>query len=231
MKKLLPFFLLIFAAISARAQTTITLGTGTSSASTNALFSTSTTGNKYARTIAIYSAAEITAAGGLPGLITKLAWYKDGTGEYTASDISLDIYLKHVSYTVHPTNPVTWATDVVGATQVFSSTTAGIPTGTGYKDYVFTTPFLWDGTSNLAVFVDFYRPGTPTGSINWQYTTVTSGMTATQVNSVAIPTVRHATNRPNMQLTFAPATPTDVGIIAVTAPASSCGLTNQESVT
>ncbi|HSI89701.1 MAG TPA: T9SS type A sorting domain-containing protein [Adhaeribacter sp.] len=223
MKTILTYCTLLFllaGSLRVQGQTTITLGTGTSAANANALFSTSTTSNKYARTIAIYSAAEIIAAGGLPGLITKLAWYKDGTGEYTTADINLDIYLKHVSYTIHPTDPVTWATDVVGATQVYSSTTTSFPTGTGYKDFVFTTPFSWDGVSNLAVFVDFYRNSAPTASITWQYTTLIDGNTATQVGSSPLPTVRHSDRRPNMQLTFAPSAPTDAAMVGVTAPTS-----------
>ncbi|KAA9333617.1 T9SS type A sorting domain-containing protein [Adhaeribacter soli] len=230
-KSLLLTVLFLFAGMSVWAQSTITLGTGTSAASTNALFSTSTTSNKYSRTIAIYTAAEIAAAGGLPGLITKLAWNKSGTGEYTASDIQLAIYMKHVTYAIHPVDPVDWATEATGTTQVYNSSTTSFPTGTGWKDFIFTTPFLWNGTDNLEVFVDFYRPGTPTGSINWGYTAVTKGGTATQVNSNPIPTVRLATNRPNMQLTFAPTAANDAGIIAITAPVSACGLSNQESVT
>ena len=80
MQKLLPSFvsrtflslsLLALATGFAEAQTpvTVTIGTGTSAGSTNVLLSTSTTTNKYARTVSIYSAAELQAAGARAGSI------------------------------------------------------------------------------------------------------------------------------------------------------------------
>jgi hypothetical protein len=187
----------------AQAQTTpltVTIGTGTSAAATNALLSTSNTTNKYARTVSIFSAAELTAAGAAAGNIVSIAWFKSGTGELTTADSQLSVYLKSVPTTLLATNPVTWATEVVGATQVYTNAALALPTGTGYKTFTLTTPFAWDGTSNVEVLVDWYRNSTPTADITWQYTGVgTTGSHATQVNSAAIPTVRFASNRPNTQ--------------------------------
>ena len=179
---------------------TVTIGTGTSAASTNALLSTSTTTNKYARTVSIFSAAELTAAGAVAGSIVSIAWFKGGTGELTTPDSQLGIYMKSTAATLLAVNPVDWATEVVGATQVYNNTTLTMPTGTGYKTFTLTTPFAWNGTSNVEVLVDWFRNGTPTADMTWQYTAVgTTGIHATQVNSVAIPTIRFAANRPNTQ--------------------------------
>ena len=194
----------------AQAPTTVTIGTGTSAASTNVLLSTSTTSNKYARTASIYSAAELQAAGARAGSIIRLSWFKGGTGEYTSNDAELRIYLKATTATALSANPVVWATEVAGASQVYSNTTLSLPTGLGWKDFVFSTPFPWNGTDNVEVLVDWFRNGTPSGDITWQYTAVsaTGGAHATQVGSSLLPTVRWAANRPNVQFQFAPVSST-----------------------
>ena len=199
----LSLLLAIGTVYQAQAQTqplTVTIGTGTSLASTNALLSTSTTTNKYARTVSIFSAAELTAAGAVAGNIVSIAWFKGGTGEFTTADSQLSVYMKSTPATLLATNPVTWVTEVVGATPVYTNSALAMPTGTGYKTFTLTTPFAWDGTSNVEVLVDWFRNSAPTADISWQYTSVgTTGGHATQVNSSAIPTVRFASNRPNTQ--------------------------------
>jgi hypothetical protein len=206
----LSLLLALGLASRAHAQTqplTVTIGTGTTATATNALLSTSTTSNKYARTVSIFSAAELTAAGAQAGNIVSIAWYKGGTGELTSTDSQLSVYMKSTSATLLATNPVTWATEVVGATQVYNNAALALPTGTGYKTFALTTPFAWDGTSNVEVLVDWFRNSTPTADISWQYTGVgTTGIHATQVNSVAIPTIRFAGNRPNTQFVINRAT-------------------------
>jgi|GEM_PF-1400409 len=192
--------LLSWASAQAQAPIVATVGTGTASASTNALLSTSTTINKYARTISIYSAAELTAAGAQPGTIVSIAWYKDGTGEYPTADAQLSVYLKSTATSTLAVNPVDWATEVVGATPVYTNTALALPTGTGFKTFVLATPFVWNGADNVEVLVDWFRNSTPTADIRWQYTAVgTTGIHATQVNSMPLPTARFASNRPNVQ--------------------------------
>ncbi|MBJ6109129.1 T9SS type A sorting domain-containing protein [Hymenobacter sp. BT523] len=195
--------LLLILGRAAQAQTpvTVTIGAGTSASATNVLLSTSTTTNKYARTISIFSAAELTAAGAVPGNIVSIAWFKGGTGELTSADSQLSVYMKSTSATNLGGDPVTWATEVATATPVYTNLTLSMPTGTGFKTFALSTPFAWNGTSNVEVLVDWFRNGTPTADISWQYTAVTaaSGVHATQVNSVVIPTVRYAANRPNTQ--------------------------------
>jgi hypothetical protein len=197
--------LAVAALVAAQAQTVVTIGTGTGAASTNALLSTSTTGNRFARTVSIYSAAELTAAGALPGNIVSIAWFKGGSGEYPTPTSQLSVYMKATTASVLSANPVVWDTEVVGATQVYSNQTLALPTGTGFKTFTLGTPFGWNGTSNVEVLVDWERAVAPTADITWQYTPVgTTGIHATQVNSVVIPTVRWAANRPNVQFGITP---------------------------
>jgi|GEM_PF-838769 len=212
------FLALLLLPVMTQAQNIVTVGTQTGAAAANALLSTSTTGNKYSKTISIYTAASLIAAGAAPGNILKLAWSKQGTGEYTTADLVVDVYMKHVTNSTWPSGGVTWATEVTGATQVYSSTTWSFPTGTGWVEIPLTTPFAWNGTDNIAVFVDFYRPGTPTADITWAYETNTA-TNATQVGSSAVSNLGILNaNRPLIRMEFASTIPDDAGVASIPLP-------------
>lgn len=206
MRKALLLFLAGFLAFNSQmiAQVTISLGTSTGAASTNVLLSTSTTINRYSRTMSLYTAQEITAAGGMAGVINSLAWSKSGTGEYTFNDAQIRVLLKHTTNNVWPTSPVpAWNTEIIGATQVFASTAYSIPTGTGWKQVPFTTLFQWNGTSNIVIFVEWYRPSTPTADITWGRST-DANTNATRVGSTSLDALVMLVNanRPLVQLTI-----------------------------
>jgi sorbitol-specific phosphotransferase system component IIA len=205
MKTKCKIFLVIFGfSLSALSQVTISLGVYTGASSTNSLLATSTTVNRYSRTMSIYTVAEINLAGGIPGTITSLAWEKYGIGEYLFDDAYIKIYLKHATNDVWSTSPVpVWDTEIVGATEVFTSNTFSIPAGTGWKTMPFTTPFVWNGTSNIVVMVEWYRPSTPTADINWGRSTDAS-TNATRVGSTSLAALVMIvnSNRPLLQLTF-----------------------------
>lgn len=206
MRKSLHLFLAGFLAFNFQmiAQVTVSLGTLTGSSSTNALLSTSTTINRYSRTMSLYTAQEIATAGGMAGVISKLAWSKAGTGEYTFNDAYIKVLMKHTTNSVWPTSPVPdWNTEIAGATQVFTSSTYSIPTGTGWKEVPFTTPFQWNGTSNIIIFVEWYRPSTPTADITWGRST-DAGTNAARVGSTSLDALVMLinSNRPLVQLTI-----------------------------
>lgn len=206
MKRTLCLFLAGFLALSfqSSAQVTVSLGTFAGNSSTNALLSTSTTVNRYSRTMSLYTAQEIIAAGGMAGTINSLAWSKAGTGEYTFNNAQIKVLIKHSTNTVWPTSPVPdWNTEIVGATQVFNSTTYSIPTGTGWKQLPFTTPFEWNGTSNIVIMVEWYRPSTPTADITWGRSN-NANTNATRVGSTSLDALVMLVNanRPLVQLTI-----------------------------
>ncbi|MES2747157.1 MAG: T9SS type A sorting domain-containing protein [Bacteroidota bacterium] len=208
MRKIVLLFLAGFLAFNFQmvAQVTVSLGTSTGAGSTNVLLSTSTTNNRYSRTMSLYTAQEITAAGGMAGAISKLAWSKSGTGEYTFNNAYIKILLKHTTNSVWPTSPVpVWSTEITGATEVFTSSTYSIPTGTGWKDVPFTTPFQWNGTSNIIIFVEWNRPSTPTGDIAWGRST-NATTNASRVGSTSLDALVMLINgnRPLVQLTITP---------------------------
>ncbi|MES2689782.1 MAG: hypothetical protein V4658_05225, partial [Bacteroidota bacterium] len=202
----------------------VTLGIQTGDASTNVLLATSTTAAaNYSRSAAIYTAAEIIAAGGHAGYINKLWWNKSatGTGEYTTANATLKVYFKHVTQSSHGATSITWATDTVGSVPVFSSTTYSIPTGTGWKQLTLTKPFIWNGTDNIEVFVDWYRASAPTAAINWARSTGTN-MNAATTSAAATPgapaTLARNNNRPLLQLEIIDSNATDISLLRIETP-------------
>lgn len=183
-------------------QITVTLGTYSGAASTNALLSTSTTTNRYSRTISLYTAEEIINGGGTAGDITSLAWDKYGSGEYTFGDAYIRICMKHVNNSVWLFVP-DWNDEVANATEVFTSSTFSIPTGTGWKEVPFNLPFTWNGTDNIAIFVEWYRPSTLSSDMSWGYATTTNA-NATRVGSTSLEALELLvnSNRPLVQLNF-----------------------------
>jgi hypothetical protein len=185
MKYFMIFFgLLIGLVHTAAGQDTLSIGVFSGSGSTNVLLSTSTTVNRYSRTISLYSAYEVSSAGGSAGSITSLGWDKSGTGEYTSNDAYIKVLLKNVPDTAWAGVPL-WDSVALGATEVFTSSVYSIPTGTGWKHVPFTTPFVWDGSSAIAVMVEWDRASAPTGAINWGRSTTTSA-NATRVGSTSL---------------------------------------------
>lgn len=198
------------------AQTTVSLGVFTGAGSTNVLLSTSTTINRYSRTMSIYTASEIIAAGGFAGVVSSLAWDKSGTGEYTTNDAYIKIFIKHTTNAIWPGVP-SWDTEVIGATEVFTSNTYSIPTGTGWKSVPFTAPFVWNGVDNIVVMVEWDRASAPTAAINWGRST-DAGTNATRVGSSSLAALVMLLNgnRPLLQLVINGANVPVTGVVVAT---------------
>jgi hypothetical protein len=215
--KALKLFVLVLTCInmSSMAQVTVSLGTYTGAGSTNVLLSTSTTTNRYSRTISLYTASEIITAGGAAGSISSLGWDKNGTGEYLTGDAYIKIYLKHTSNSIWGTVP-DWTTETATATEVFTSSTFSLPAGTGWKTFPFTTPFIWNGVDNIAVFVEWDRSSTPSGDISWGRSTTTAA-NSSRVGSTSLSALVLLinANRPLLQLTIATGPPPAVASVQV----------------
>lgn len=100
----------------------------------------------YSYSQSIYLASEINAS----GTITTIQWYYAGTGALTNSQ-QLVVYMGTTAKTVFNTS-TDWE-PVSNLTQVYSG---GITTNStpGWKTITLTTPFTYNGTSNLIVAVD-----------------------------------------------------------------------------
>lgn len=200
----------------------IAIGTRTGASATNSLIYTSTsTTIKYSRSVAIYQASEIIAAGGYAGRIYKLYWLKEGAGEYTNGNANIQVYMKHIpaSQNIHAAS-VAWATEVTGATSVYSNSAFSIPTGTGWKELELSTPFDWNGTDNIEIFIDWGKPTNMTPDMTWAYGTLANSNAF--VTGTAVPTAAAARNgnRPLLQLELVNLTATDASLNAITKPDS-----------
>lgn len=199
LKHLFATSLLLFLTICSNAQV-ITLGTRSGSLGNNSLLATDG-GNYRSQTISIYTAAEIYAAGGLPGNIEKLWWSKEGA-DYTAAS-TLEVYIKHVSISdwTGAGGNVLWTPQVTGATQVYSNTAWTIPNGTGWKEVSFSAPFAWNGTDNIAIFVNYVRPNISLSpAVLWAYGTTATTTNAARVGTASIVDLLRNTNRPLVKL-------------------------------
>ncbi|MBS1630199.1 MAG: hypothetical protein JST27_09095 [Bacteroidetes bacterium] len=125
---------------------TTTLGTGTSSSSAYYMpfyqFYTASH-NQY-----MIHASELTALGMGAGPINSLAFYLNSTYYGNA--------MKRYTIKMANTSTTTASTSFVctGLTTVYGPSTF-TPSGTGWQTFTFSTPFVWNGTSNVIVDVSF----------------------------------------------------------------------------
>ena len=112
----------------------------------------------YAMSQQLYLADELIAAGANAGNITSLGFYSNSTYGYQLKNTS--IYLGNTTATVTGnTSP-----NIANMTLVYSGDFQEV---VGLNEFVFDTPFAWDGTSNILVFF-IMNNGTWSSSILWQ---------------------------------------------------------------
>lgn len=156
----------------AQAQTTIQIGSGTSTTSYFPLY----TCYSYNYSQQIYLASELMSAGASgPSYISKIRFfYSSGGTTLTNWNNSWEVYLGNVAQSSFATSG-SWIS-TASMTQVY---TGGVtPVANQWMEITLTTPFLWDGSSNLVVAVDenapnysctatwaAYTPSTPSGTL------------------------------------------------------------------
>jgi hypothetical protein len=219
--KFLLLLLFLCQAYCAFAQTTITLGTfTTTSASAGPVYVAVGTAPTYSRQLAIYTAAEINTAGVTSGVIQKIKWHKTDANGYNFNNGQIRIYVKHTTQNSFASSQLNWATEQAGATLVYSSNTQNLMAATGWQEFILTTPFVWNGTNNLEILVDWVQPSPAAIKVFWQYSPGMINMTGYGANSTPNPTIRVSGLRPNVQLEFGTNTFTDAGITSITSPVS-----------
>lgn len=145
-----------------------TLGTGTTN--TSGVIVNSSWGNTYCQQI--FTAAELAAAGLQAGDIAGMTFTWNGNGSYQ-KDFS--IYLGNTTQE-NFSSTTAWV-PIASQTLVYGPTLRPTTGTAGEQEYTFTTPFTWDGTSNIVVstFINQHG-GSQTGSGFNSYST-NSGMT------------------------------------------------------
>ncbi|MFZ9943052.1 MAG: T9SS type A sorting domain-containing protein [Bacteroidia bacterium] len=112
----------------------------------------------FSRAAAIYRASELTASGMIAGNISQIAWHKLAGPVFTGN---LSVYFKHTTLDLFP-GSVNWATEVSGATTVFSASTT-LADISNWINISLSNPFNWDGVSNIVVMIEFERTATISG--------------------------------------------------------------------
>ena len=224
LRKLMGILMLVgFLMISfgkAEAQYTIQIGSGTSVNGTTSAAPI----NIYYRSLhcqTVYTAAELTAAGANPGNMLEMGYYIAGAPLYNMPNFS--IKLKHTTATL----PTTY--DGVGLTQVYLNTSYA-PVVNTWDMLPFSTPFLWDGVSNLLVDVCFDQVSPTYDASGQVYVfTLTNGFgyVISDVSSqCGVATSSITTTKPQVKFTFAPQGEDDMGVLAVTPSTICSGLTD-----
>ena len=152
-----------------------------------------------AHTQLLYTAAEIAASGGAAGNITQLAF---NFSNYVATQLmpGFQISFQNTALTALPTTFVTG-----GFTTCYGPVTYSVP-GTGWQTFNFTTPFAWNGTSNVLVDVCWNDPNALWST--YQYVFGTAGVNnevgqrQDPPSGCGLTTGTVQTNRANVRLTM-----------------------------
>ncbi|MES2776149.1 MAG: right-handed parallel beta-helix repeat-containing protein [Bacteroidota bacterium] len=230
LKRGLMFFLCL-SWLTINAQTTVVVGTSTTT--TNILGpTTSTTGGpRIERHTAIYRSGELSAGGLVAGkLIMAIGWNKTGEGEYSGSNLGIKIYLKHVSDTSFAANP-NFATEISTATLVYSTTSGNIPAAPGIQWFVLNNSyFTWNGSDNLQVITEIVRTASWINtSFDWRGLATLANTGANANGTTAPATLSRTGGRPQLYLDVA-ATGNDAALTAMPTPVSALPGTQTISV-
>ncbi len=225
-RRWLLYMLVVMVAWGAKvnAQTTYTVGTGTSSSSYLPIYSCY--GYNYSQVI--YLASEINAAGLTgPSFITKIRYYSVSPVSNTTWN-QWDVYMGNTSNSSFASTSA-WI-PVANLTQVYSGTITQ-PVGGQWMEITLANPFFWDGSSNIVVGVDENVPSY-TCTATWQVTTGSGTRSilfyndVTNPNPTAPPTANYSTTQyANIQFYAAPApacSGAPTGGTAAATPAAPC---------
>ncbi len=176
-----------------------TIGTGTSS-STTAGYTPFYTLYRDSKNQILFLASELSAAGIYPGYITSLALNVASIGSPAMTNF--EIALKNTLLTALTTTYET------GLSPVYSNA-AYTPAGTGWQTLTFSTPFYWDGSSNLIIQTCYGDNASYTSSSSVYYHTTAFNshhygyMDAGTGCAMTAPTNNYVgVYRPNIQLNY-----------------------------
>ncbi|MCF8296604.1 MAG: right-handed parallel beta-helix repeat-containing protein, partial [Saprospiraceae bacterium] len=225
--KTLRFILTILALViisGINAQTIITIGTGTTTNSTSSY--PAPYGNYYwgAKHQFIIPASELIAAGGLAGNINSLAF-----DVATVKGVALSGFTIKIGTT---TQSALSGTFISGLSQVYSVTS--YTETAGWNTHNFSSPFSWDGTSNLIIETCF-------NNSSWTDNAIIRNTPTTYISTIAYnnddQSVCSFTSgstyyvRPNIKLGISPPVSNDLGISSWESPKDGCSLSSSEHIT
>ena len=213
---ILTMLLVTCVSFASLGQVLVTVGTGTSATGS---YNPGPTpyGTYYHddRTHILYTAAEITAAGGFGGSILSLAFNVAAVGGQNMNGFNVSI---------GTTTATTLSGMVSGLTNVYTASSQG--TSTGWNTYTFNSPFVWNGTDNIVVGVCFdntsytsdhsvYYSTTSGNMVYSRYADSWAGAGCSMSTSGGL---YNGTNRPNIRFSFAPPAANDAGVASILSP-------------
>ncbi|WP_143883191.1 fibronectin type III domain-containing protein [Chryseobacterium binzhouense] len=141
-------------------------GTCASLGTTTYALNSSTNASATNRIAVIYPASQLT---GIANQQLTALYLK----KYTSTDLggtpNLKIYLKETSNLDFGTGAIDWSSTITGATLLYDSNPASATAGAaGYKPLQFSNSFMYSGTSNLMLLMEYVNTGNST-SVTWQY--------------------------------------------------------------
>ncbi|WP_144281444.1 fibronectin type III domain-containing protein [Chryseobacterium echinoideorum] len=141
-------------------------GTCASLGTTTYALNSSTNASATNRIAVIYPASQLT---GIANQQLTALYLK----KYTSTDLggtpNLKIYLKETSNLDFGAGAIDWAATTAGATLLYDSNPATATAGAaGYKSLQFSSTFMYSGTSNLMLLMEYVNTGNNT-SVTWQY--------------------------------------------------------------
>lgn len=128
---------------------------------------------KFSRSASLYTVQEM---GFKAGNIVKVAWKKTNLTSYSPLNGQLKIYLKHLNSDTIGSDSAFYASQKLGATLVFNKNNVSLPASDSWVEFSFNIDsFAYNGSSNLLVLVEWYRPDTMSqNGMGWQFTTKAS---------------------------------------------------------
>ncbi|MFC0606081.1 T9SS type A sorting domain-containing protein [Winogradskyella pulchriflava] len=246
MKTKLLLMAILFASF-AFSQTTLTIGSDTSSSATRGPFqrSSSTSSSVYSRASMLYSATEL-ASMPASSTISQINFDLGSTNVITASgDATMTIYMKNSSATEVVALDSSWDDAIAGATIVGTytfNTTNNFPGAEGFMSFVLSTGFNYTGGA-LEIAVDWDCSGlvpadagepnllfSDNGSLNWHWSPTAHQSLNYRSGSSSAPSTlnQRKAERVNTQIVYTGGTtPPAVGQIIGEFPIMDGGFENQ----
>ena len=182
MKKITLLILLLFSFFDLNAQIWTINSCSNSGVITYGPMYSSSTANTNNRTAVIYPASQLSS---LIGQNLNGIYFQRNTasGSMTGTP-NFKVYLKEVAANDWGTSSIDWATETTGATLVYDSDPSAIVGSVaGWKLFPLSTNFLYSGSQNLAVFMEYSNASGSGTTITWNYEFTSPCVTTTNNNT------------------------------------------------
>lgn len=169
MKKITLLFLMLIASLQINAQL-FQVATCNANVGSNLYgpMNSIVAANATSRIASVYPSSQLTAIAGQT--LTGSYFKRNSATGVMSGTPNFKIYLKEVTITDFGATALDWATAITGATLVYDSNpTTSVGADAGWKGFTFSTNFLYSGTQNLAVFLEYSNTTALASAITWEY--------------------------------------------------------------